>query len=167
MFESKSGENSSFMLENVTSNILHCPCPQVKTCEPTSKYMYHHKILAGREKHEPWWLPGELHGGGGGDGVGREHARPLRERDDRAGFSRSWTVQVSFLLPARGQEMHKNPGLLSLNVTACQVNPRYLSSLFHNNTKADHYIKVGIKGPLKWCLNTFLLFSWYQPINSY
>ena len=53
MFESKSGENSSFMLENVTSNILHCPCPQVKTCEPTSKYMYHHKILAGREKHEP------------------------------------------------------------------------------------------------------------------
>ena len=38
MFESESGENSSSMLENVTSEIFHCPCPQVKKCEPTNVY---------------------------------------------------------------------------------------------------------------------------------
>ena len=69
--------------------------------------IYLDKILAGAEEYKPRELPGQLHGGegpedagplregdgelhgGGGQDPRPKDARPLRERDDRAGFSRS------------------------------------------------------------------------------
>ena len=109
MFKS---ENSSSVVENVnvTTSIFHCPCPQVKACKLVLNIFPFDKILAGAKEYnyKPRELPGqlhggegpedagplregdgELHGGGGGQDPRPRDARPLRERDDRAGFSRS------------------------------------------------------------------------------
>ena len=111
--------NSISMLENVTSSIFHCPCPQVNAWElmraACVEYIYLNKILAGGEEYEPGGLPGQLHEGGGGEGTGHRDAWPLWEGDDWARFSRSWTVQVSMLSAKRGEEIHKSLGLLTLN----------------------------------------------------
>ena len=100
MFESENSssvlenfESENSVLENLTSSIFHCPCPQVNAWElmraACVEYIYLNKILAGGEEYEPGGLPGQLHEGGGGEDPGPRDARPLWEGDDRAGFSRS------------------------------------------------------------------------------
>ena len=100
MFESENSssvlenfESENSLLENVTSSIFHCPCPQVNAWElmraACVEYIYLNKILAGGEEYKPRGLPGQLHGGGGGEDPGPEDARAVREGDDQARNARS------------------------------------------------------------------------------